>query len=211
MQLLLVGATGLVGGQLLALALADPRIGRVIAPTRRPLPPAPSPSLDNPIVDFTSLDADAAWWDVDAVACALGTTIARAGSQDAFRRVDHDLVVEVARLGRRHGARAFALTSAYGADPASRIFYNRVKGETERDVAACGYPSLTIVRPGLIGGERTESRPAERAALRLLGLAGPVLPRAWRISPAAHIALALLEAAVVAPPGRHVVSSRDLA
>jgi uncharacterized protein YbjT (DUF2867 family) len=208
MTLLLVGATGLVGQTVLEHALRDSRVSRVVAPTRRRL--AAAPDLENPIVEFDRLPADAGWWAVDAVVCALGSTIGAAGSRAAFRRVDHDYVVSVARLARAHGARAFALISAIGADPASGIFYNRVKGDTETSVAACGFPSLTIVRPGFIGGRRRESRPAEFAAVQIVGLLGPLLPRRWRINPAENIARALLNAAVVAEPGRHVITSADL-
>jgi uncharacterized protein YbjT (DUF2867 family) len=209
MTLLIAGATGLVGGAVLRQALADGRVARVVAPTRRALPP--SPRLLNPIVDFEHLPADADWWAADSAVCALGTTIAKAGSREAFRRVDRDHVVAFAHMARRHGTRTFALTSAFGADAASRVFYNRVKGETEAAVAACGYPSLTIVRPGVIGGDRAERRPAESAAITVLGLLGPILPRAWRISPAEHIARALVAAAIAAEPGHHIVTSRDLA
>lgn len=208
-RLLLAGATGLVGRSVLQLALADDRVGQVVALTRRPL--SAHPKLDNPQVDFEKLPAAAPWWSVDAVICALGTTIRIAGSQAAFRRVDHDYVVAVAALARRHGAGAFALTSAMGADSRSRIFYNRTKGETEDSVAACGYPSLTIVRPGVIGGERSESRPAEFAALQLLRILGPVLPRQFRISPAARIAEVLLENVLDARPGRRVIGAAELA
>lgn len=209
LRILLAGATGLVGRAALRRALADPRVGRVVAPTRRPLPP--HPKLENPQVDFDALSADAAWWAVDSVVCALGTTIRTAGSQAAFRRVDHDYVVAVATLARAHGARAFALTSAMGANPKSRIFYSRTKGETERSVAACGFPSLTIVRPGVIGGEREESRPAEFVALRVLQALGTLLPRRYRISPAERIAEALLTGAIEARPGLHVIGAADLA
>jgi uncharacterized protein YbjT (DUF2867 family) len=212
--LLLAGATGLVGRSVLARALADPRVQRVVAPTRRPLVAltgARTATLENPVVDFDHLPADPRLWTVDAVVCALGTAIRQAGSQAAFRRVDHDYVRDVARRTREHGALAFALTSAMGADPGSRIFYNRVKGEAERSVAACGFPSLTIVRPGLIGGGRDESRPLELAAQKVVRAVGPLLPRRYRINPAPNIAHALLEAAIEARPGVHVVSSSELA
>lgn len=214
LTLLLVGATGLVGQAVLRCALSDGRVARLIAPTRRPLVP---PGVDagqsrfvNPLVDFENLPTDALWWTVDAVVCALGTTLATAGSREAFRRVDHDYVIEVARLARARHARAFALTSAAGANPHSRIFYNRTKGEVEASVAACGYPSFTIVRPGLIGGERQESRPAEFAAKQIVGLLGPLLPRRFRINPPGRIARALLEAAVRGEPGRHLITSDAL-
>lgn len=206
--LLLAGATGLVGQAVLRLAIDDRRVARVVALTRRPL--APADRLENPIVDFDRLPEHAPWWTADAAVSTLGATIAAAGSRAAFRRVDYDYVVAVARLARSHGARAFALTSAIGANPRSRIFYNRVKGEVEAAVEACGYPSLTIVRPGFIGGMRRESRPLEYAAVRFVGALGPLLPRRWRVNPAGNIARALLDAALLAQPGRHIVESADL-
>lgn len=208
MRLLLAGATGLVGGHVLAQALADPRIDAVIAPVRRALPA--QSKLLAPTVDFAALPEAASWWAADAAISALGTTIGMAGSQGAFRQVDHDYQFAVARLANQHGTPVFVLNSALGADPASRIFYNRVKGELERDLAGLDFASLTFVRPGLIGGERSESRPAERAALALLRILGPVLPRAWRINPARRIAAAMIEAAIAAKPGTHVVSSAEL-
>ncbi len=206
--LLLVGATGLVGRSVLAQALNDPRVARLVAPTRRPLPA--HPRLENPLVDFAALPADAAWWAADGVICTLGTTIRKAGSQAAFRAVDRDYPLAVATLARRHGARAFALTSSVGADPRARSFYLRTKGEAERAVAGVGYPSLTIVRPSVIGGDRTEHRPLEALAVALLRGIGPLVPRRYRVVPAERIARALLEAALAAPPGEHVVESEAL-
>lgn len=208
MKLLLVGSTGLVGRHVLALALAHPAVETVVAPVRRAA--QPRPKLLAPVVDFDALPADAAWWRVDAVICTLGTTIRVAGSQQAFRRVDHDYPLAVARRAREHGVPTYALNSALGADPASRIFYNRVKGELERDLGELGFRSLTLVRPGLIGGQRDEVRLGERAASVGLNLLAPLLPRRWRINPAERIAQALLESAIDAVPGRHVVGSERL-
>ncbi len=134
-----------------------------------------------------------------------------AGSQEAFRRVDYDYPLSIARLARQHGTPTFVLNSAMGADPSSRFFYNQVKGEVERDLAAMGFRSLTLVRPGLIGGMREEVRPGERAAAFVLGLLHPILPRRLRINPADTIARAMLEAAIAAPPGRHLITSGQFA
>lgn len=205
---MLVGATGLVGQQVLQKALASAQVGRVVAPTRRALPP--HPKLLNPVVDFDHLPEDAAWWAVDAVVCTLGTTIKVAGSQPAFYRVDHDHPLRVAQLALRHGARAYALNSALGADPASRVFYSRTKGELERDLRALGYPSLTLVRPGLIGGERHESRPAEQIGVRVSQWLRPLLPARYRVVPAERIAHHLLAAALAAAPGVRVLMSEEL-
>lgn len=209
MKLLVVGSTGLVGRKALAIALAHPSIDAVIAPVRRESADR-HPKLSTPVVDFDALPADAAWWQVDAVVCALGTTMRLAGSQEAFRRVDHDYPLAVARIAHAHGARSFVLNSAMGADVGSRFFYNRVKGEVERDLAAVGFHSLVLVRPGLIGGERDAFRLGERVGLAAFGLLAPVLPRRWRINPAERIAQHLIDAAVGSPPGVQVVPSERM-
>ena len=207
-MLMVLGATGLVGRSVLAQALADPSVTQVIAPTRRPL--LPQDRLVNPQIDFERLPEGALWWRVDAVVCALGTTIAKAGSQAAFYRVDHDHPLHAAKLALAHGARAYALNSALGADLTSSIFYSRTKGELERDLQALGYPSLTFVRPGLIGGEREESRPAEQIGVKLSQWLRPLLPRRYRVVPAERIANHLLQAALAARPGVHVMPSETL-
>lgn len=208
MKLMIVGATGLVGRHVLDLALADPRIGTVVAPVRRPV--GARPKLEAPVIDYERLPEEAEWWHVDAVVCALGTTMKVARSREAFRRVDHDYPLEIGRLARKHGARRFALNSAAGAHPGSPFFYFRVKGDLERDLTSIGFASLTFVRPGLIGGDRAEIRLGEWIASVLLEAIGPILPRRLRINPAANIARALLDAAIDGPPGVHVVDAADL-
>jgi len=210
MKVMLVGATGLVGGQVLQQLLDDARCDAVVAPTRRPLAVA-DPVLLNPVVDFAALPVDADWWAVDAVVCALGSTIKQAGSREMFARIDHDYPLQVATLAQAHGAQAFVLNSAMGANAQSRIFYNQVKGRLEQDLRGLGYPSLTLVRPGLIGGERAERRTGEHLAGVVLGALGPVLPRAWRINPAGNIVAAMLEAALEPRPGVQVIDSAQLA
>lgn len=205
---MLVGATGLVGQAVLRQALADARVTRVVAPTRRALPA--HQKLFNPLVDFEHLPEDADWWAVDAVICTLGSTMAQAGSQAAFYRVDHDHPLHVAQLALRQGAKAFALNSALGADAGSRVFYSRTKGELERDLRELGYPSLTLVRPGLIGGARQERRPAEQLAVTLSSWLQPLLSRRYRVVPAERIAHHLLASALAAAPGVRVLLSEQL-
>src|SRR5262245_35785762 len=164
--LFIAGATGLVGGQALALALADARVTRVIAPTRRPI--SAHTKLENPRLDGLIDDAGREGWRADGAICALGTTRAIAGSAAAFRAVDHDLVLAIARRLRDGGVERFALVSSLGADPRSRVLYTRTKGEVEEAIGRLAFPSLTILRPGFLDGERAESRPLERAALAVL-------------------------------------------
>ncbi|WP_426322993.1 NAD-dependent dehydratase [Pseudoduganella sp. R-43] len=208
-KLLLVGSTGLVGREVLKLALGSPEVGQVVAPTRRRL--EPHAKLVAPIVDFDRLPALEPWWQADAVICTLGTTIKVAGSQDAFRQVDYNYPMAVARLARQHGTPTFVLNSALGADAGSSVFYNRVKGEAEHGVRSLGFETLVIARPGLIGGMREEFRLGEKILVPILSALGPVLPRAWRINPAGNIARAMFDAAMHPQPGEHIITSDRMA
>lgn len=210
MNILHVGASGLVGRLVLDRLLSTAEAISVVAPTRRPLA-AQHPKLHNPLVDFDHLPADADWWAVDAVICTLGTTIGDAGSQAAFRHVDFDYPLQVARLAHQRGASVCVLNSALGANARSRIFYNRVKGDLEDALAAVGFTSLTLVRPGLIDGVRAKPRPGEGRALALSRLLQPLLPKQWQPSRAEKIAEALVAAALEPVPGRQVIEARQLA
>lgn len=210
MKILLLGASGLVGGEALKLLLADSRVGQVIVPTRHPL--SSDAKLLNPVAP--TLDAllpDAVLWTAEAVICALGATMAKAGSKEVFRHIDYELPLAFAKIAHQRGAQTFALTSSKGASPSSLFFYTRTKGELERDIQKIGFNSLLIVRPNIIGGVRNEARPAESILLRLFGIFAPILPRGFRISPASRIAEVLVEGVVAPRPGIHIVESAALA
>jgi uncharacterized protein YbjT (DUF2867 family) len=205
---LLVGATGLTGAKLLARLLRSPAYLAVHVLARRPLQ-LRHPKLHVRQVDFDALgpeDLPA----VDDVYCCLGTTMRAAGSREAFRRVDHDHVVHVARLARERGASRLAVVSAIGADRASPFFYNRVKGDMEAAVASLGYGSVTLARPSLLAGDRSERRPAERAGLALARVLAPLIPARWRAVPADALAAAMLHFALRGEPGVRVVTSARL-
>lgn len=208
-KLLLTGATGLVGGEALALALSDARVTQVVAPTRRRL--APHPKLLNPIVEADRLPLDADWWSVDGGLCAIGTTRAKTPSLAAYRAIDYDFALAIAARVRAGGATRFALTSSMGADARSRLFYTRIKGELEEAVVALDFPSLTILRPGFIGGDRKEHRMMERVMGRVLRFMGPVLPLVARISPARTIASLLVEGAIDGAKGVHHIGAGKIA
>ena len=207
-KILLAGATGLVGKHTLAILLSDDRVTQVVAPTRRTL--VPHPKLLNPITDSKDFPIDAAWWAVDGAICALGTTRAKAGSATAFRAIDHDYALAIAARVRRGGATRFALTSSMGADARSRFLYPRTKGELENAVSRLDFPSLTIVRPGFLGGDRDENRSMERIMGAILRITAPILPVGARISPASTVAAILVEAAIAGGAGIHRVSSADI-
>ena len=160
---LLLGATGLVGSHCLRLLLEDPGYSRVRVLVRRPFPTRHA-KLEAHQVDFDALEGRAELCAVDDVYCCLGTTMAHAGSEVAFRRVDHDYPVQAAALAVAQGAEQYLLVSAVGADPQSRIFYNRVKGEAEAAVKRFPFSAVWVLRPSLLLGERTELRVGERLA-----------------------------------------------
>jgi len=114
------------------------------------------------------------------VFCCLGTTIDVAGSQEAFRRVDFEYVVRMGRWARGANARRFIVVSALGADPLSRVFYNRVKGDAEQTLGGLGLPSLVVLRPSLLDGERKEVRRGERFALAVTRPIRRWLPKSVR-------------------------------
>lgn len=210
---LVLGATGLVGGGLVDLLLADGGWSTVTALGRRPLA-REHPRLRQRTADFGRLEDAGDAFAVDDVFCALGTTIRAAGSRDAFRRVDHDYPVAAARLAAEHGARRFLLVTALGADAGSRVFYNRVKGETERDVIAAGLPSVAIFRPSLLTGEREGRRTAEALAQKAAPLVAPLLVgplRKYRAIPALAVSRAMVRVAKEARDGVRVVESDEIA
>jgi uncharacterized protein YbjT (DUF2867 family) len=208
-RVLILGATGLVGEDTLRRALSHPDVKQVIAPTRRALPA--HEKLINPVAsDLDALLPNISSWSFDSVICALGTTITKAGSKEAFRHVDYALPLSFAKAAHQQGTDTFALVSAIGASASSRIFYVRTKGELERDLEAVGFKSLAILRPGLIGGNRKEFRAMERLSLWLFSTFQGILPRRFRVNPASRIAQVLVEAVVTPVPGLRRINSHEL-
>lgn len=204
---LLAGATGLVGRECLDLLLKEKTISHVTAIVRRPVPDrTDGERLSIRTVDFERLEDHAGLFAVNQIICTLGTTIRQAGSQQAFRRVDFDYPMNIARLGLAHGASHFLLVSAMGANTSSRVFYNRVKGELEEAVGSLGYYHLTIVRPSLLLGERAEFRFGEEVAKRFAFL----LPRSYRPISARIVAAALVRTARSDQRGTHIIENRTL-
>ena len=206
---IILGATGQVGHALLQAALASPEISQVVAPTRRAL--TGQGRLANPIVDFEKLPENADWWHADIVYCALGTTLRQAKSKERFYRVDHDYILAAAELAHKAGTPTFCLVSALGADPSSFIFYNRVKGLTEKDLSVLGFQSLTIVRPSLlIGGPRASARPLESLGLFIGKHLSALLPRHYRAVSVQAVAQTLFKAGLRAEHGLNIIESEKI-
>src|SRR6478735_5237414 len=195
------GASGLVGREILQGLLADESVAAVHSLGRRELP-LTHPKLTQYRVDFKALPALPS---VGEAFIALGTTIKVAGSQAAFRAVDFDAVVAVAKAAKTAGARRLGVVSAMGANPRSTIFYNRVKGEMEEALSALGLDTLVIARPSFLAGDREALgqplRSGEKLALRVSQLLAPVIPANYASVDVRSVAKALL-AMVATASGR---------
>lgn len=202
MQAWIVGATGLVGRTLLDELLAESRVERVTALSRRPVSRT-HPKLEALAIDFDRLEGELAGRTATHAFCCLGTTIKKAGSQEAFRKVDHEYVLAFGRAALAAGVRKLLVVTALGADAGSSIFYNRVKGEVERDLGALGLAELHLFRPSLLLGERAERRPAEALGMALAKpfnalMIGPLAR--YRAIPGADVARAMLALALDGTP-----------
>ncbi|HEU0300984.1 MAG TPA: NAD(P)H-binding protein [Longimicrobium sp.] len=209
---LLLGATGLVGRHVLDLLLDDPAFGRVVVLGRRPVD-RDHAKLEQHVVDLGQLDRHGELFRVDDVFCCLGTTIRAAGSQEAFRRVDHDYVVDAARVAAAAGARRYLLVTAAGADRRSRFFYSRVKGDAEDGVRAQPFEGVVILRPSLILGPRAERRPSEALAQRVAPMLAPLLVgplRRYRAVQAGAVARAMVRLAKERPRNVRVVENDEI-
>lgn len=200
--ILLAGGTGLVGTAVIQAVMQDHRVDGLVVLARRPLP-VQLEKLEQWIAANGLLDGlrNAP---IDAVICCLGTTMKNVGGdREQFVHVDRDLVVGLANWAKDHGARCFAVVSAVGADPGSRVFYNRVKGEMERDVEAVGFDALHIFHPSILTGPRAELRLGERIGIAAMTLFAPLLPAAYTPMPHDTLARALVNAALTGQPGVH--------
>ena len=204
-SVLVAGGTGLVGAEIVKQLAADETVGRLVVIARRPPDGLPS-RAESHVVDFDRLEDHAPLFAVDQVFCALGTTIRQAGSQAAFRRVDFEYPLTIARLGHRQGARHFLLVSALGANSESRIFYNRVKGELEDALRSLRYRAVTIARPSLLLGKRDEFRLIERIG----SVIGEFVPGRFRPVQGEAVARSLVTAARIDAPGLHIIESEEI-
>jgi uncharacterized protein YbjT (DUF2867 family) len=195
----LLGASGLIGGHLLRLLVDEPAYTEVAVLTRRPLG-VEGGKVREAVVDFENPETYRARVAVDDIFCCLGTTIKKAGSQEAFRKVDFDAPVAVARAARSARAGQFLIVTAVGADPKSGVFYSRVKGEVEAALKGLEFPKgLKIFRPSMILGDRAERRPAERVAMAVLGATRGIFVggmTVYRAIDAVDVARAMLHAAI---------------
>ena len=206
---LVIGATGLVGTQLVRQLCGDERFSRVITLGRRPTG-QPCDKLEEHVVDFGRPEDYRQPLRGDVLFSALGTTLRAAGSKDAQWRVDHDFQLAVAAAAKENGVDVCVVVSSVGADPGSAFFYPRMKGALEREVAKLDFPRTRFLRPGPLDGERSEKRRGEELSLALLRPLGKVLPAKLRPIRAETVAHAAIAASFDETPGVKVIAPEQL-
>ncbi|MBL7857884.1 MAG: NAD(P)H-binding protein [Cyclobacteriaceae bacterium] len=205
---LLAGSTGLIGKQLLDLLLKSDRYSKVIALTRNDLPE--HPKLEVVKIEFNKLNEWADKLIADDVFCCLGTTMAKAGSKDAFYQVDFFYPFLIAKTTHAKKAKQYLVVSALGANKESSIYYNRVKGEVEEAISQVGFDTVHIFRPSLLLGPRSEKRSGEQAAQLFYQFFGFLIPKKYKAIQSAKVAHAMLEFAAQDKRGTFIHESKEL-
>ena len=205
----LAGATGLIGSSLYKMLLETPQYAQVHILVRKKID-ADHPKLVQHVVDFENLKDQPFDFKVDDAFCTLGTTIAKAGSKPAFIRVDHDYVIAFAEMALAAGATGYYLVSSMGANPASNIFYNKVKGLVEEDLKLLGFSRLGIFRPSLLLGPRVEKRAGEKFASWMMTALDFMIPAKYKAIHVDQVARKMVEAASQTERGIFVLESDKL-
>ena len=212
LKAVVVGATGMTGKALVRVLVDDPRFSSVRLLVRRPVNQI-DPKVSQVVVDYDHFDPEVLDTGASCLFCCLGTTIKKAGSRQAFRQVDYDYVARLAEICEQRKIQKLLVISSMGADPSSRVFYSRVKGELESFLKERNIPQVGIVRPSLLLGDRDEYRFGERVAsmvMQVFGFlfAGPL--RKYKAIPASTVAEAMVAAALTGERGFGIYESDRL-
>lgn len=209
---LIAGATGLVGTELLHVLLESPRYEEVKILVRKPIDVV-HPKLKQITADFDQLENYQSYFDVDDVFCCLGTTIKKAGSQEAFKIVDYDYPVKLALMAQTAGVQNFLVISALGANAQSKVFYSRTKGQLENQLKEINLKALHIFQPSLLLGNRQEFRLGEKIASILSPVFSPLMVgkmKRYKPVTARRVALAMFIRAQTALSGPFVYASDQI-
>ena len=206
---LVVGASGLIGSSLVKMLLSNTQYSSVHILVRKEIELV-HPKMSQHVVDFDQLDTLAVDFTVDDAFCTLGTTIAKAGSQAAFIKVDHDYVISFAKKALSLGVEGFFVVSSMGAGISSKIFYNRIKGLMEEDLKTLNFPTLIIFRPSLLLGPRSEKRAGEKFAGWMMTAFDFAIPSKYKAIHVDQVAKRMIEAALQGNKGVFTLESDQL-
>jgi uncharacterized protein YbjT (DUF2867 family) len=210
-DVLIAGSTGLIGSAFLNLIGDDPSTGKTIALARQENPAiADKPHIRQEIIDFANLGKYRHLFSARTLVCALGTTIKKAGSKEKFRQVDYQLPMDIATFASENGCKIFILISAIGANPDSSVFYNKVKGELERDIQKLSFKAVHIIRPSLLMGDREEFRLGEEIGKRLIQPFSFLVPDKFKPIHVDVIARKIKTLLKDDTPGTHIYEGRQI-
>jgi uncharacterized protein YbjT (DUF2867 family) len=208
----IVGASGLIGRNLVNTLLLGHDYSEVISISRKKLP-VHSGKLKQVIAEFDNVDEYEEYITGHALFCCLGSTSSKTPDKKEYYKIDHDHPVKLAEIAKKNGVEQYHLVSSIGADPNSANFYLKMKGETEEDIKKVGLKALCIYRPSFLVGERTESRQMERFAIKFMLLISPLLVgplRKYRAIHAKAVAKAMYKTSLKPREGVYIYSSEQI-
>lgn len=214
MNAVILGGTGLIGGYLLHELINDNYFEKVIALTRRPLQLI-NARLENVVVDFDKFsELESSYQTAAVIFVAVGTTQKNVkGDKMAYRKVDYDITLNIAKIAVQKGAETFVLVSSVGADPEANNFYTKLKGEIEQAISKIGFKSMYIFRPSVLLGKRREFRLLEKIAQGLMKSVSKIFygtAAKYKAVQAKDVARAMLRVGKEASPGRHILYYDDV-
>jgi uncharacterized protein YbjT (DUF2867 family) len=211
MRATLIGATGLIGSHLLDLLLEDQYFDAVRILVRRPLE-MNHPKLEKKLVNFSDQESfRLALEESDVIFCTIGTTQKKVKSdKEAYRKVDYDIAINAAQLGKLCGCKTFVLVSAVGANAKSNNFYLKLKGEIEEAVKAIGLMNTYFIRPSLLLGKRKEFRPGEKISMLIMPVFSLLIPTKFKPVHATDVAKAMIAAGKMSEPGLHILHFKEI-
>ena len=204
---LVVGASGLIGKHLTHKLLASQYYQKVTIIVRKKLD-IEHQKLEQLVMDFDKIDTSKII--ADDIFCCLGTTMKQAGSKDAFYKVDFTYPLNFAKAGLANGAKQFLVITAMGADERSWIYYNRVKGEIEKALSDLRFPTLIILRPSMLAGERENPRMGEKIGKIVMDFFAPLIPDNYKVIAGEKVAQAMLELAQKGIKNKDIFESGSL-
>lgn len=208
----IVGASGLIGRNLVNALLLTHDYSEVVSISRKKIP-VHSGKLKQVIAEFDDVDVYEKYITGRALFCCLGSTQNKTPDKKEYYKIDHDHPVKLAEIAKKNGVEQYHLVSSIGADPASSNFYLKMKGETEEDIKKVGLPALCIYRPSILVGERTESRQMERIAIKFMLLITPLLVGPFRKYRAIHakaVAKVMYKTSLKPREGVYIYSSEQI-
>lgn len=201
---IVIGATGLIGKALTAELINSDTYANIVLLVRK------TSGVQHPKIKelvFNYDQPDASLLKGDDLFCCLGTTIKTAGSQEAFKKVDLDYVISIAKLARQNGIAQIAVVSAMGANPTSGIFYNRVKGQMEEQLKTLGFNACFVFRPSMLLGKRQEFRLGERIGKVMMKLFAVCIPKKYKAIHDYQVARAMIESLNSKSTGFHIIEN----